>query len=411
MPQHRYFDGEAWTEEVRPFAAPTGAPAFDDSLHDAPTSGPSRRLLGILVAAVVLLAAGIAAVVTLNDRGAPQVAVGDGEAITPSPSVAPSPSPSIASPVDLRTVAWEEQSWTTDCVESGRPEAVSLTEGDDGQLLSDPGPDGGAAAFGMNYTVDSGAVRYGDVTGDGLDDAVFETECFLGNGFIFHVEVWSHDEEGEPTQLPPVLSYSKFDGTIDEVEIVDGKLRIATSEPAPGDTHPHLNGYPIKVVTDWAYVAGDWTAQYLTPAPPPAREQVTVPEVVGLPESEALAVIRAAGLIPGQREPRFDQSDPGTVLEVNPPEGSMVTSGTRVDFVISVGPERVRVRPVVGRSEADATFDLEEQGFEVVVQREFSDTVEEGIVIRQDPEAGTELEKGAQVTIVVSSGPAEPTEP
>ncbi|MBW3658035.1 MAG: PASTA domain-containing protein, partial [Actinobacteria bacterium] len=141
------------------------------------------------------------------------------------------------------------------------------------------------------------------------------------------------------------------------------------------------------------------------------REQVAVPELVGLSESEAIAALREAGLLPGTRENRFDEAEPGTVVEVNPPAGTPLARGSRVDIVVSAGEELVRVRPVEGRSEADATFDLEEQGFEVIVEREFSDSVEEGIVIEQDPDAGTELEKGAEVTIVVSRGPEETEEP
>ncbi len=141
------------------------------------------------------------------------------------------------------------------------------------------------------------------------------------------------------------------------------------------------------------------------------REQVAVPTVVGRSESEAAAMLRSAGLVTGAREQRFDESEPGTVLETDPAAGEMVARGERVDLVVSAGEERVRVRPVVLKTEADARFDLEAQGFEVLVVREFSDGVEEGVVIRQDPEPATELEKGAEVTIVVSRGPEAPPSP
>ena len=36
--------------------------------------------------------------------------------------------------------------------------------------------------------------------------------------------------------------------------------------------------------------------------------------------------------------------------------------------------------------------------------KEYSDDVEEGKVIRTDPEAGTELEKGATLTVYISKG-------
>jgi beta-lactam-binding protein with PASTA domain/tRNA A-37 threonylcarbamoyl transferase component Bud32 len=141
------------------------------------------------------------------------------------------------------------------------------------------------------------------------------------------------------------------------------------------------------------------------------RRQVAVPNVIGSSEEEAAAAIRAADLVTGRRETRFDESEPGTVLETDPGVGTEVPTGTSVDIVVSAGEETVRVRPVEGQTEADAKFELEEQEFEVLVVREFSDVVQEGIVIRQDPEAGTELEVGSDVTIVVSRGPESPPSP
>jgi hypothetical protein len=81
----------------------------------------------------------------------------------------------------------------------------------------------------MNYTGYLDSLMYGDVTGDGLDDAVFATDCFLGNDYVYYVEVWSHDDGGQPVQLPAVVSYTKWDGVIEGHEVED-------VNPA----HPHV---------------------------------------------------------------------------------------------------------------------------------------------------------------------------
>ncbi|HEX9767166.1 MAG TPA: PASTA domain-containing protein, partial [Nitriliruptorales bacterium] len=96
-------------------------------------------------------------------------------------------------------------------------------------------------------------------------------------------------------------------------------------------------------------------------------------------------------------------------ISTTPFPGQTVTVGSRIDYVVSAGEELVRVRSVVGLAESDAVFDLEDQGFEVLRVREFNDNVAAGFVIRQTPAPGTELEKGAEVTIVVSEGSQEPT--
>jgi serine/threonine-protein kinase len=71
----------------------------------------------------------------------------------------------------------------------------------------------------------------------------------------------------------------------------------------------------------------------------------------------------------------------------------------------------VPVPDVVDQSESDATAALRAQQFEVNVEREASDDVEEGRVIRQSPEGGQQAERGSEVTIVVSTGPEQVTVP
>lgn len=66
--------------------------------------------------------------------------------------------------------------------------------------------------------------------------------------------------------------------------------------------------------------------------------------------------------------------------------------------------EQVTVPGVVGRPVEQATALLEEAGFEVDAVPEAAPDQAEGIVLRQDPEEGTELAEGETVTIVVSSG-------
>ncbi|HEX9888358.1 MAG TPA: Stk1 family PASTA domain-containing Ser/Thr kinase [Nitriliruptorales bacterium] len=141
-------------------------------------------------------------------------------------------------------------------------------------------------------------------------------------------------------------------------------------------------------------------------------DQVEVPQVVGLQEEEAAKQLRDAGLVPILDERVFDpDSEVGQVLSTNPVAGQRVPNGTQVSYVVSRGVETTRVPPLEGDTEADARFELEERGFEVLVVREFHDDVPEGRVIRQDPPAGTEREKGSEVTIVVSKGPEAPPEP
>jgi hypothetical protein len=198
------------------------------------------------------------------------------------PDAEPVEPPSV-DPVDLQNVVWGDQDWTSTCVKSGESTSMSLTQGNDpGALWSEVGPDGEFSTAGMNYSVDTTSVVYGDVTGDDLEEAIFSTECFLGNDYRYFVEVWSHDEEGRPVQLPPVIEYTKWDGVIDGFEVLEGKLRINTSEPAPGEELPHINGYAVVVATDWSFDSDTWSSTEVsrtdtTPAPEPEPETDPAP--------------------------------------------------------------------------------------------------------------------------------------
>jgi len=74
------------------------------------------------------------------------------------------------------------------------------------------------------------------------------------------------------------------------------------------------------------------------------------------------------------------------------------------------GSKEVEVERVVGQPEAVAVDRLEDDGFEVDVDRQ-PDLAPIGEVIHQDPAGGSEAEEGSTVRLVVSSGPGEVTIP
>jgi serine/threonine-protein kinase len=74
------------------------------------------------------------------------------------------------------------------------------------------------------------------------------------------------------------------------------------------------------------------------------------------------------------------------------------------------GGGRVEVEDVVGQAEAVAVDRLEDDGFEVDVDRQ-PDLAPVGEVIHQDPAAGAEADEGSTVTLTVSTGAPEVTVP
>lgn len=136
-------------------------------------------------------------------------------------------------------------------------------------------------------------------------------------------------------------------------------------------------------------------------------ERIAVPPLVGLTEDQARTAIEEAGLevgnVTGQADPDMAA---GLVIESVPGAGVEISPSIPVDLVVSTGPEVVVVPDVTTLSERDATAELNALDLVVRVNEEFNDEVPEGIVIRQDPEAGAEVLLGDTVLIVVSLGPS-----
>ncbi len=74
-----------------------------------------------------------------------------------------------------------------------------------------------------------------------------------------------------------------------------------------------------------------------------------------------------------------------------------------VTYNLSLGSEGTSVPNVVGQRERAAAT-LNDAGFSVTDDQQYSDTVEEGLVISQTPSAGDKLKADGTVNIVVTNG-------
>jgi eukaryotic-like serine/threonine-protein kinase len=84
--------------------------------------------------------------------------------------------------------------------------------------------------------------------------------------------------------------------------------------------------------------------------------------------------------------------------------GGKAEEGSTVTLSVSSGPAIVAVPTVANLTEADATKRLENAGFKVSTQQQFSKTVPRGLVIGTTPPAGTQLSTAQAVTLLVSRG-------
>lgn len=138
-------------------------------------------------------------------------------------------------------------------------------------------------------------------------------------------------------------------------------------------------------------------------------EEVYVPNYVGdiydeIPK-EANPYLR---LVVNESSYVYDDTYPtGVVCAQKPAAGDKVPPGTEIILSISLGERTDAMPKLVGYSEENANSLLKALDIKLTVltEKEFSDEVPEGSVIRTDPEAETELKNGRVVTIYISKGP------
>ena len=144
-------------------------------------------------------------------------------------------------------------------------------------------------------------------------------------------------------------------------------------------------------------------------------ETVKVPDLRGKTEEEAREELKDTGIgltVSNERQPS-NQYDEGEIMSQDPEPGEEVEMHSTITVILSSGEEAktTRVPNVVGKSEAEAEKLIQEANLIVHHDSDYSSDVEEGNVISSDPKAGTEVEEGTEVTIVISLGAEQATVP
>jgi beta-lactam-binding protein with PASTA domain/tRNA A-37 threonylcarbamoyl transferase component Bud32 len=132
-------------------------------------------------------------------------------------------------------------------------------------------------------------------------------------------------------------------------------------------------------------------------------ELLPVPGVLGLTVQDAQQKLKDAGFEMKNEGDQASADVPeGQVARQDPDEGTRLAKGETVSVWISSGVGLVEVPDVVGKNQVEAAQILGALDFVVDPQEEVSTDQEPGTVLRQNPEAGQEVEVGTTVTIVVA---------
>jgi len=136
------------------------------------------------------------------------------------------------------------------------------------------------------------------------------------------------------------------------------------------------------------------------------QEEVRVPDLTGQDIVNVLDIVTQQGL-----QLKVDRREPhpslprDTVISQVPAPGSGIKKGRQVRIIVSQGPSELLAPKLVGENIRKADIMIRQAGFLAGnISRIASDRIERDIIIAQDPPAGSPLDKGGILSILVSTG-------
>ena len=136
--------------------------------------------------------------------------------------------------------------------------------------------------------------------------------------------------------------------------------------------------------------------------------KIPVPPIIGRNYDEVDIILESVGLEEGDVKQEYSQYPSGIVIDQKIAPGISVDEGTRIDYVISGGPEKIFLDNFIGKKIDDVEtqlimLDLIRGG----ITEEYSEEYAKGIVIEQSVSSGTEISKKSVIDFVVSKGKKE----
>lgn len=206
---------------------------------------------------------------------------------------------------------------------------------------------------------------------------------------------WLLTRGNDKTTVPKVVGLEQ---QVAETRIHDANLEVLTAQGASDQPQ----GIVFKQKPGAGTQLDEGQTVTITISNGPARE--TVPDVRGQQEQAATKQLSGLGFKTTVKRAASSKQT-GIVVSQAPAAGVTAETGATVTLVVSNGQKPVVVPAVVGLDQNDAVQKL--TAVNLVPQiHNASSTRPKGTVFGQKPPAGTEVDKGSQVTINVSNGPA-----
>ncbi len=153
-------------------------------------------------------------------------------------------------------------------------------------------------------------------------------------------------------------------------------------------------------------VMGYFLAALLLFPAPFFAESSTVPNVIGMSQSDAQEALLAEGLVAGDAETlSHPTASSGSVVWQDPPSGIVIAEGSSIQLSVSHGPQQIPVPDVANYTGELARLLIESAGLTAVIES-VQTPLPRGEVENTRPRAGVPLRPGNRVRVLVSVGPA-----
>lgn len=136
------------------------------------------------------------------------------------------------------------------------------------------------------------------------------------------------------------------------------------------------------------------------------QEEVRVPDLAGQDIVSVIEVLNQHGL-----QLKVDRREPNStlprdsVVSQTPPAGAGIKKGRQVHIVLSIGASDLQAPKATGEHFRKADVMIRQAGFfPGAVSRVSSDSVDRDVVIAQDPQPGSQIDKGGKINLLVSTG-------
>ncbi|OLN22885.1 serine/threonine protein kinase [Domibacillus antri] len=139
------------------------------------------------------------------------------------------------------------------------------------------------------------------------------------------------------------------------------------------------------------------------------KEKTNMKDYTGKTLEETRELLEEAGFRHVNVEMVHDDSESGTVLEQKPEAGEQVLpEEVNVDLTVSAGLANVILIDLTDYNKKSLEDYADSAGISIkVAGEEYSDTVDAGQVLRQTPQAGSEVAPGSTIEVILSKGPEE----